>query len=167
MPRPTLKWNLSPEASALSGFHTDPWERDKIAGIAKDADVLIVGTGLTMGDVVVTLREQGHRGRVTAISRHGLLPRTHAEFDASIDFLAGGADASKHAGPASPDETEGPRGRSGGAELAGGARRLAARLADDMADLVDRGAPEGASLSAQLLGCAPLPDGAAGREAAR
>ena len=45
--------------------------------INKDASVLIVGTGLSMADVVVSLARHGHEGRVTAISRRGIIPKSH------------------------------------------------------------------------------------------
>src|SRR5690606_6504571 len=59
-----------------------PWQRnlrgeDALSRVPADARMLVVGTGLTMADTVVTLLRRGHRGPITAISRHGLLPRPH------------------------------------------------------------------------------------------
>lgn len=68
-------------------FVTHPWSADALRAIAPDACVLLVGTGLTMADVAVTLLDRGHRGRITAISRRGLRPRPHGVFADSGDFL--------------------------------------------------------------------------------
>ncbi|MBZ4407531.1 FAD/NAD(P)-binding protein [Myxococcus sp. XM-1-1-1] len=58
-------------------YHRSPWVPDALAGIgAKDA-VLLIGTGLTMVDAVLSLEEQGHTGPLYALSRHGLLPHRH------------------------------------------------------------------------------------------
>ena len=62
----------------------DPWSdvgRAQVARVAKShAPVVVVGTGLTMVDMVLTLAESGHDGMVTALSRRGLDPRGHARW---------------------------------------------------------------------------------------
>lgn len=55
-----------------------PWVRGWADAIAPDERVLIVGTGLTMLDVLLTLERRGHRGGVDAVSVTGLLPLAHA-----------------------------------------------------------------------------------------
>ena len=59
-------------------YVADPWAPDALSGISQEGDVLLIGTGLTAIDVLLALEARGWRGRATALSRHGLLPRPHA-----------------------------------------------------------------------------------------
>ncbi len=64
--------------SAVLGHTTiNPWEPGALDRFAPDDTILAVGTGLTMVDVVLSLNRRGHRGRVVAISRRGLVSETH------------------------------------------------------------------------------------------
>lgn len=72
--------NARPSFGSMSDsawFHNDPWETDIAAEVAGKDDVLLIGTGLTAIDVALSLRGAGHSGSVYALSRHGLLPRSH------------------------------------------------------------------------------------------
>ncbi|TWA67438.1 putative NAD(P)/FAD-binding protein YdhS [Azospirillum baldaniorum] len=69
----------APEVYASSRYVASPWDWPALATIAPDAPVLILGTGLTMVDTVLSLEDQGHRGPIVALSRRGLLPQTHEE----------------------------------------------------------------------------------------
>ena len=62
---------------ASSYYRGDPWTPDALAKLDLDASVLLVGTGLTMVDMVISLLGSGHRGPIRAISRRGLLPHAH------------------------------------------------------------------------------------------
>jgi len=56
----------------------DPFASRALAAIERDADVLILGTGLTSADAVAALVGQGHRGPISCISRRGLRPKDQA-----------------------------------------------------------------------------------------
>jgi uncharacterized NAD(P)/FAD-binding protein YdhS len=64
---------------AVSGCYADPWNAPCGAGMTEDAPVLILGTGLTMVDYVLSLLLEGHKGPIIAISRRGLLPQAHRQ----------------------------------------------------------------------------------------
>jgi uncharacterized NAD(P)/FAD-binding protein YdhS len=59
----------------------DPWCGDPFAGLNKYNAVLLVGTGLTMVDMVRSLRDRSHQGEVVAVSTHGELPSEHCAHD--------------------------------------------------------------------------------------
>jgi uncharacterized NAD(P)/FAD-binding protein YdhS len=72
--------------TAAPGFINDPWQIDRIEAIDRDSDVLVIGTGLSMLDVAATLIAQRHRGRIFALSRHGLVARANGPCEASPDI---------------------------------------------------------------------------------
>ncbi|MCD6078076.1 MAG: hypothetical protein K0R89_2014 [Ramlibacter sp.] len=55
----------------------DPWAPQALGNIPRDARVLLVGTGLTAVDVLLTLADRGHTGPITLLSRRGKLPQPH------------------------------------------------------------------------------------------
>ena len=87
-PAPALPCPVSPAALAHPGFVGHPWRPGAVAGIGRDASVLVVGTGLSMLDVVASLERIGHRGSVLAVSRRGLLARPQGAFPGGYDPFA-------------------------------------------------------------------------------
>jgi len=66
------------DASALcDGYCIDPWTAPAEAGVRSDSRILILDTGLTMVDYVLSLILSGHRAPIIAMSRHGLRPQGH------------------------------------------------------------------------------------------
>lgn len=68
----------------------DPWDDAALARIGPDDPVIILGTGLTTVDVVTLLGQRGHKGRITAISRRGLVSRVHEQTRSWKPFLEPG-----------------------------------------------------------------------------
>ena len=78
--------NFPPEVPKVSDpsfydtryYRANPWAPDTLAELDPHAPVLLIGTGLTMVDTVISLLDQGHVGPIHALSRRGLLPHRHA-----------------------------------------------------------------------------------------
>ena len=97
--------NQEPEAlrafeGAKGCFISNPWgaeARRAVDDLASNgSDALLVGTGLTMVDLVLSLESAGHHGGILALSRRGQIPRAHGDFE-----------------PAPVDAEEVPHGRVG------------------------------------------------------
>lgn len=64
----------------LAGLPAEPpWSAGTFAGLAADVPILIVGSGLTMVDMALSLDRRGQRGPITVVSRRGLLPSAHRQ----------------------------------------------------------------------------------------
>lgn len=78
---------LSLDVLGSERYVADPWTEGALDGIDKDARVIVLGSGLTMVDVALTLLSKGHRGHILALSRRGLSPTAHesvAPFDGAL-----------------------------------------------------------------------------------
>jgi uncharacterized NAD(P)/FAD-binding protein YdhS len=62
----------------------NPWAPGALDCVGTDEEVAIIGTGLTMADMVASLTRRGHRGRITSFSRRGQLARGHAFVDSAF-----------------------------------------------------------------------------------
>lgn len=72
-----------PHASLLQlapgQYVNDPWSTQALQHIDVNAPVMLVGSGLTMLDVLLSLDQAGHRGPILTISRRGLIPMAHRD----------------------------------------------------------------------------------------
>ncbi|PHN25281.1 FAD/NAD(P)-binding protein [Pseudomonas sp. ICMP 561] len=75
------------QSDGLNAAAVDPWDVSAMRQLDPQARVLIIGSGLTMVDAVVSLQQSGHRGPVDIFSRHGLLPHVRRQPPAWVDFL--------------------------------------------------------------------------------
>lgn len=78
-------------AAAGERYIANPWGAEARAAVqelaATGGSALVVGTGLTMIDLALSLDSAGHRGRIVALSRRGQIPRSHADFEpASVEL---------------------------------------------------------------------------------
>jgi uncharacterized NAD(P)/FAD-binding protein YdhS len=66
--------------SAMAGderYVRDPWSVDPWQGLGNTDTVLLVGSGLTMVDMVRSLHSRRHQGQIVAVSTHAELPAEH------------------------------------------------------------------------------------------
>jgi uncharacterized NAD(P)/FAD-binding protein YdhS len=77
---PSAPCSVREGAARHPRFIGNPWASDSLATVRRSDSVLIVGTGLTMVDVVASLARTDHQGPIVAISQRGFLPRGHGRF---------------------------------------------------------------------------------------
>jgi uncharacterized NAD(P)/FAD-binding protein YdhS len=72
-------------AGAGERYVNNPWgeeARDAVRELVDNGSpALLIGTGLTMVDLALSLDSAGYRGRIVALSRRGQVPRSHADFE--------------------------------------------------------------------------------------
>ena len=162
-------------------YARDPWAPDALEA-ARDEPVLLVGTGLTMCDVALALRDADQAAPIVAVSRRGLLPQPHRvspKPPPHLDPPAGmeGMAPDRPRPPSRAARRGGPR-RGRGGRLARGRHVDPPRHARAVAPARRRRAAALPAAPAPVLGDAPPPlfprdgvrdrgDGRVGRPAAR
>jgi uncharacterized NAD(P)/FAD-binding protein YdhS len=71
-----------------SRYKGNAYSAQALTDVDPDDSVLLIGSGLTMVDLTLTLFRQGHRGKIYTVSRHGLLPLTHKTIPSIAPFVA-------------------------------------------------------------------------------
>ena len=79
---PLARWTPTPQR-VVNGYD---WQAITTQITPMD-DIIIIGSGLTMVDTIVALQNHGHRGNITAFSRHGHLPQTHVPRQSYPSFI--------------------------------------------------------------------------------
>ena len=82
--------HLAPESPRIDGAPAwgspglidQPWDDAALAALPEDGEVLLLGSGLSAIDMLTWLQDRGHAGRVTMLSRRGLLPQPHRSLEA-------------------------------------------------------------------------------------
>jgi uncharacterized NAD(P)/FAD-binding protein YdhS len=71
--------------NGAEGFVGDPYPvMRKLQDVGPDQHVAVIGSGLTAVDIILSLSARGHRGRISLLSRRGILPGVRqrpAEFE--------------------------------------------------------------------------------------
>lgn len=72
---------LADEARLGGRYIADPWKTDAYRSVGTTGDIAVIGSGLTMLDVVISLEKRGFGGRYFVFSRRGHLVRSRREVE--------------------------------------------------------------------------------------
>ncbi|MBS1552446.1 MAG: FAD/NAD(P)-binding protein [Bacteroidetes bacterium] len=68
-------------------YFQNPWSRNAVEGLKNNDSVLIIGTGLTMVDNVLSLIDSGFKGKIYSVSTNGYFPLSHKKRKPYTDIL--------------------------------------------------------------------------------
>jgi uncharacterized NAD(P)/FAD-binding protein YdhS len=77
-PRPRDPIPVLDELRADRSYISNPWIDNPLGDLNTDDPILVIGSGLTAVDLIVEAQARGAVGKITSVSRHGLLPQAHA-----------------------------------------------------------------------------------------
>lgn len=70
-------------------YLSDPWSAETLRKISRNDDILILGSGLTALDLIVSLDSIKSRGIIHVVSRRGLFPQPHRRHPPQPAWFAG------------------------------------------------------------------------------
>jgi uncharacterized NAD(P)/FAD-binding protein YdhS len=70
-------------------YLSDPWSPETLRKISRNDDILILGSGLTALDLIVSLDPVKSRGVIHVISRRGLFPQPHRRYQPQPSWFTG------------------------------------------------------------------------------
>lgn len=82
---------LTDKVAAHAGWWRHPYIAERWPDIQKAGHIVIIGSGLSMIDALVTLKREGYDGDITVVSSHGRHPLSHP--DTATSFMWDEADA--------------------------------------------------------------------------
>lgn len=74
------------EFTAAGKYFQNAWDTTLPERIASTDDVLVIGTGLTAVDNILSFYHRGHKGKIIALSTHGWFPTVHQHTDPYPSF---------------------------------------------------------------------------------
>lgn len=63
--------------AAAPKYFQNAWDHNIYDRISPEDDILVIGTGLTAVDNILSFYHKGHRGKIIALSTHGWFPMVH------------------------------------------------------------------------------------------
>ncbi|MFN8576286.1 MAG: FAD/NAD(P)-binding protein [Candidatus Sericytochromatia bacterium] len=70
-----------------NSYYQDPWGSNIFENYNELENILLIGSGLTMVDLVLSFYQRKHKGLIYVISPHGYLPQSHKEVSKYKNFL--------------------------------------------------------------------------------
>lgn len=85
---PSIPKSNTPAFFESPFFFKNPWNADYLKNLSLNQDVLLIGTGLTMVDCVLSLKKSGLTGKVFVVSPRGYTPAPHGKTETYPDFYS-------------------------------------------------------------------------------
>ncbi len=77
-----------PETVGHTGYFANPWREYALPALLQGRSCLMIGSGLTMLDLVMSMHERGYLGEIHVVSRRGLMPQAHRPARSPVDIGA-------------------------------------------------------------------------------